>query len=289
LGANVLVAMTILFENRDMRVIDYVCRALPTDAPFEEVHERYSLSFVRRGSFGCTARGHRHELVVGGYFVGALGDSFVCTHDHHQGDDECLSFQLSAALVDEIGGDRGAWLRVSVPPLASLVAVGALAQSVAAGLTDLSIGEIGMRLTAHFVDVMRGVQRERVQASDLDRRRSVRAAAWLDENCMGPVHLDDAAREAGLSPFHFLRVFSNVIEATPNQFLISCRLRRAVELLTHTDDPVTEVALNVGFADLSNFQRSFRRATGVSPGKFRKLAAADRKILQVRLASRSLV
>ncbi len=195
---------------------------------------------------------------------------------------------MSATLVDEIGADRQVWSRVSAPPVVSLVAVGALAQATAVGSTDLSIAEIGLRLTARFIDVMRGETRERVHASDRDRRRAMRAAEWLDANCAEPVHLDDAAREAGLSAFHFLRVFSSVVEATPNQFLVACRLRRAAELLTRTDEPVTEIALSVGFADLSNFQRSFRRAAGVSPGKFRKLAIADRKILQVRMGSRSL-
>jgi AraC-like DNA-binding protein len=43
---------------------------------------------------------------------------------------------------------------------------------------------------------------------------------------------------------------------------------------------VTEVALDVGFADLSNFVRSFRRAAGVPPGEFRRAAGGKRKILQ---------
>jgi AraC-like DNA-binding protein len=48
---------------------------------------------------------------------------------------------------------------------------------------------------------------------------------------------------------------------------------------------VTGVALDAGFADLSNFVRTFRRAAGVSPGQFRRAARGDRKILQDRLAA----
>jgi len=48
---------------------------------------------------------------------------------------------------------------------------------------------------------------------------------------------------------------------------------------------VTDIALDVGFADLSNFVRTFHRAAGVSPRRFRKAAKGDRRIFQDRLAS----
>ena len=48
---------------------------------------------------------------------------------------------------------------------------------------------------------------------------------------------------------------------------------------------MTDIALDVGFGDLSNFVRTFRRAAGVSPGEFRRAARGDRKILQDRLAA----
>jgi AraC family transcriptional regulator len=51
-------------------------------------------------------------------------------------------------------------------------------------------------------------------------------------------------------------------------------------LLEDDAAPVTDIALDVGFADLSNFINSFRRAAGVSPSRFRRLPKADRKILQ---------
>ncbi|AXE63235.1 hypothetical protein BBF93_02655 [Hyphomonas sp. CACIAM 19H1] len=280
--------MTTLSEDQNLRVIDYVCTASSGDAPFEEVHERYSLSFVRRGSFGCQARGQRHELFAGGFFVGAPGDVFACTHDHHHGGDECLSFQFSAALAEEIGGDRAVWSRVSVPPISALSTLGALAQATAARTTDLSLAETGMLLAARFVDVMRGDARARLSPSSLDRVRVIRATEWIEANHEGQLSLDAAAQQAGLSPFHFLRIFSKVVGATPNQFWVSCRLRHAAEMLLGTDQSVTEIALSAGFGDLSNFQRSFKRAAGVTPGAFRRMSEGDRKILQVWQAASAL-
>jgi AraC family transcriptional regulator len=82
-------------------------------------------------------------------------------------------------------------------------------------------------------------------------------------------------------------MFSAVLGVTPHQYLVRSRLRRAAGLLADPARSVTDIALDVGFDDLSNFVRSFRRAAGVSPGAFRRASRGDRKILQDRLAAAS--
>ena len=108
---------------------------------------------------------------------------------------------------------------------------------------------------------------------------------WIEEKASEPVMLESAVRQAGLSPFHFLRVFSKVVGVTPHQYLVRSRLKRAAKLLAREEIPVTEVALDVGFADLSNFVRTFGRAAGVSPRGFRQAAKGKRKIFQERIAA----
>ena len=66
------------------------------------------------------------------------------------------------------------------------------------------------------------------------------------------------ARMAKLSPYHFLRSFKAVTGVTPHQWLLRSRLRAAAEKLAATKTPVTDIALDVGFDDLSNFTRTFR-------------------------------
>src|SRR2546421_8964359 len=99
---------TTLLERDSITVVDYRCDATPTDRPFVEVHRAFSLSYVRKGSFGCRVGGRSFELVAGSVLVGHPGDEFVCTHDHVAGD-ECLSFQLSPELVDAICGRPEIW------------------------------------------------------------------------------------------------------------------------------------------------------------------------------------
>ncbi len=109
------------------------------------------------------------------------------------------------------------------------------------------------------------------------------AALWIDDNSHEEVDLEQAARQAGLSPFHFLRLFSSVLGVTPHQYLVRSRLRHAARLLADHDMAVTDVAYDVGFGDLSNFVRTFHRAAGVSPSKFRQASRGERGIFAERL------
>ena len=268
-------------------VVDYRCTAGPAEKPYTEVHRGYSVSYVRKGSFGYRARGKSFELVAGSVLIGRPGDEFVCTHDHHVCGDECLAFHLDAEVVDAIGGDETVWKASGLPPLPQMMVLGELAQAAAEGRSDVGLDELGLLFPARFVEVASGKSHNAADARARDRRRAVEAALWLDAHSHEDIDLDIAARAAGLSRFHFLRLFAKTLGVTPHQYLVRSRLRHAARLLADNARPITEVALEVGFADLSNFVRTFHLAAGVSPRAFRRLAKGDRKILQERLAGRS--
>ena len=99
---------TTLLQRPSITVSDFRCRAGPDDTPFAESHRCHSISYVRKGSFGCQTRGRLFELVAGSVLVGHPGDEYTCSHDHVCGD-ECLSFFLSPELVETIGGRTGIW------------------------------------------------------------------------------------------------------------------------------------------------------------------------------------
>jgi AraC-like DNA-binding protein len=271
-----------LLQRPSIAAVDRRCRVGQTDRPFVELHSGFSVSYVRRGSFGYQARGESFDLVAGSILLGCPGDEYVCTHDHVDAD-ECLSFHLAPALVDAVGGRNETWRVGAVPPLSELMVLGELAQAAAEGRSDVGLDEIGMVLAARVVGLVsgRGGRPSGVRARD--RRRAVEAALWMDAHSHEPIDLDQAAREAGLSPFHFLRLFGAVLGVTPHQYLVRLRLRHAARLLAADAPSITDVALDVGFADLSNFVRTFHRAAGVSPRCFRQAARGDRKILQDRL------
>jgi AraC family transcriptional regulator len=278
----------LLLQREQIAVIDYRCSAGPHDRPFVERHEAFSVSYVRSGGFGYRLRGQSFELVAGSILVGHRGDEYMCTHEHVAGD-ECLSFQLAPALVEAIGGPRSVWRAGCVPPVADLIVLGELAQASTERRDALGPdpAELGMLLADRFVAIASGQPVRPVEAPVRDRRRAVQAAVWMDRHAHEPLRLGGLANAAGLSAFHFLRLFAQVLGVTPHQYLIRSRLRHAAQLLADDARSITDVAFAVGFADLSNFVRTFRRAAGVSPRGFRRAARGDRKIFQDRLAALS--
>src|SRR4029453_567427 len=147
---------TTIFENEALRVTDYRCTAGPDDVPFVETHTGHSISYVRKGSFGCRTRGRSFELVAGAVLVGHPGDEFVCAHDHHDAGDECLSIQLAPATVEAIGDGDAAGRRGGGPPLPELMVLGELAQAAADGRCDVGLGEAALCFAARFVALAGG-------------------------------------------------------------------------------------------------------------------------------------
>jgi AraC-like DNA-binding protein len=274
---------TALLQRGSISVSDFRCSAGPGDRPFVEQYACHSISYVRKGSFGCRTRGQTFELVAGSILVGHPGDEYLCTHDHVCGD-ECLSFFLTPELVETIGDRTGVWRIGAAPPLPELMVLGELAQAAADGRSDIGLDEVGQLFASRFVEVVSGRPRGPARSTARDRRRAVETALWIDANSHQQIDLEQAAGQADISPFHFLRLFSSVLGVTPHQYLVRLRLRHAAQLLADDDISVTDVAYDVGFGDLSNFVRTFHRAAGVSPRKFREASRGMRKIFQERLA-----
>ena len=274
---------TTLLQQKSISVSDFRCSAGPDDTPFVERHRSHSVSYVRKGSFGCRTRGRFFELVAGSILVGHPGDEYTCTHDHVCGD-ECLSFFLAPELVEAIGDRTEIWQIGAAPPLPELMVLGELAQAAAEGRSDIGLDEVGQVFASRFVEAVSGRPRQPVPTAARDRRRAVETALWIDAHSHRQVDLEHAAAQAGISPFHFLRLFSSVLGVTPHQYLVRSRLRHAARLLADDGTSITDVAYDVGFGDLSNFVRTFHRAAGVSPRRFHEASRGMRKIFQERLA-----
>src|SRR3954463_7584186 len=193
---------TTLMRRDTISISDFRCTARPDDAPFVERHCCHSISYVRKGSFGCQSRGHFFELVTGSVLVGHPGDEYVCTHEHVCGD-ECLSFFLGPQLLDEIG-ERAEVLQIgAAPPLPELMVLGELAQAAADGRSDVGLEEAGVLFASRFVQLVPGRARQPTRASGRDRRRAVETAHWIEAHSNREVDLEQTALQADFSPFHF--------------------------------------------------------------------------------------
>lgn len=98
------------------------------------------------------------------------------------------------------------------------------------------------------------------------RRRLWRAREALETEAS--ISVADAARAAGVSPFHFIRVFQAAFGVTPHQLHVGARLDRARRLLAGGGLSVTEVCLEVGFSSVGSFSALFRRRVGETPSGY---------------------
>ena len=97
-----------------------------------------------------------------------------------------------------------------------------------------------------------------------------RVQLFVEANLSRPVHLQDLAARAGLSPYHFARAFKTSAGTTPRTFVEDRRIEHAKRLLRETMQPVAEVAVASGFGTQSRLTTVFRRRTGFTPATFRR-------------------
>jgi AraC-like DNA-binding protein len=96
-----------------------------------------------------------------------------------------------------------------------------------------------------------------------------RARTLVDARLGDELHLRDVARHAGMSKYHFCRVFKATTGLTFNSYVVQARVTRAQQRLLDPQARVSEVAYEVGFQSLSQFNRHFRRLVGECPTRFR--------------------
>jgi AraC family transcriptional regulator len=266
-------AARVLASGPGWSVSDIVCTAGPSHRPFEERHETVSIAAVTAGTFQYRTASGRAVLVPGGILLGNAGACFECGHEHGTGD-RCLAFGFESAWLEDVvaavpGARHPTFAVPHLPPLLALMPLIASAEAArqegdAAELEELALslaGAVAVTLADGAPPVPAPSRRDERRISDALRR--IEAAA--DE----PLALADLAREVGMSPYHFLRTFRQIVGMPPHQMVLRTRLHRAAVRLRTSDDPVSAIAFDTGFGDLSTFNRRFRRLMGCSPTAFR--------------------
>ncbi len=105
----------------------------------------------------------------------------------------------------------------------------------------------------------------------LDRSRLLTPALnYIDANYQTDFPLTILAEQAGVTPQHLCRVFREVMNMRPNEYLTQRRLQEAKRLLQRKDLPISEVAINSGFPDAGYFSTVFKKHEGLTPMEYRK-------------------
>ncbi|MCW3818279.1 AraC family transcriptional regulator [Micromonospora sp. DR5-3] len=127
---------------------------------------------------------------------------------------------------------------------------------------------------------------------DASEKAVLRAIATMHERLGEQLTVDDMARAAMFSKFHFTRMFQRVTGVSPGRFLSALRLQRAKELLVSTPMNVADISVSVGYNSVGTFSSRFSRSVGMSPTIFRQRAGYASEIRAdsdgVRLSDASL-
>ena len=254
-------------------VHEVVCNAGPSDRPFEERHEGFSVSAVIDGSFTYRSDAGRGLLYPGALLLGNSGACFECGHAHGVGD-RCISLNVRDDLFGEIAAAAASTSRFrfsapSLPPSPKALPVVALMEALSLRAPALRREELVLGLIERVVAATADQKRIAAAPAALEARRVVEAIRLVESDAARPVRLQDLAASAGMSKYHFLRVFRRLTGMTPYQYLLSARMRRAALDLASSRRPVLAIALDSGFGDLSTFNHRFRAAFGATPTQYR--------------------
>jgi AraC family transcriptional regulator len=227
------------------------------------------VAVVRRGTFNYRAgdTNRTYSLGPGWLLLGRSRATYECSHDHEGGDD-CLALGIGPEVIEQVAsstsGCRGEFF--PTPVLGPITRVAALMAGLAAGSGDFD--ETVYDIVSSLLEHVHHAQPSAPATTSSSHRACIDfAMAEIERTCHGPVKLAHLARAAGLSPFHFLRVFRRVTGTTPHQYVLGARLRRAAPLLLDTYLSVTEVAYEVGFEGSLQFRSDIPSRRGLLAGR----------------------
>jgi AraC-like DNA-binding protein len=246
------------------------CAADPYAPAAEKRYAGPALGVVISGAVDYRSQTGRAIAVPGSIVFANAGEHFSCRHLQAGGNRRAV-LALDPLTLSEVADDCGVgeprFAAAAMPPSRRSAALyGAVRRAAAGGLPDEAV--IGLMTWA----LRAGREPERAAVSGADRARVLDVARHLDDAYAEPFTLQGMAALAQLSRYHFLRVFRAVVGESPHQYLIAARLRAAADRLIDTRQPVTAIALGVGFNDISHFNATFRRSFGLSPTELRRAA-----------------
>ncbi len=267
------IASRLIGAGEAWRLSEHVCTSGPGDRSFEERHEHVSIAAVVEGTFNYHGHTGRVVLHPGALLLGNSGSCYACGHDHGRGD-RCISLNVAPDLFAEVAASTAGSSRFAFPVARLPETTGMLPWLVkieigAARLHPLRMDEMVPAFVAVVIETVSQRRLSSVRTSARDEKRIREVVRHIETHADQSLDLGALAGLAGMSRFHFLRVFRRVVGLTPYQFLLNMRMRRAALKLATTRQSIAGIAYDSGFGDLSTFNNRFRANFGIHPRGFR--------------------
>lgn len=238
-------------------------------------HEEYS--------FGVTLSGDQHFFTQGELHRSKSGNVILFNpedvHDGNSGSEEILQYlmlyvcpKLLNSFLQSAGLPKTRNLKISDPVLNSPKLHRTLlniAGQIITEKTDILELEENIYTLAILLAEKYNLA-DHIQPSGKVDTLIGKAKDYIRDRISDQIRLDDLAEDLNISKFHFLRLFRQQTGITPYQYVLSCRLNKAQKALERADS-VNDVVFDLGFSDVSHFNRRFKSVFGVTPNVYRKL------------------
>jgi AraC-like DNA-binding protein len=238
--------------------------------PEWEQARSHAVSIVEGGSFRLRVAGRPWTEVTSKHlFVATPGTEFSCRHDADHPQDRCLSVRFTEQAVESLRGQGALGIDAGVRPLGNrsaylMARLESLADVTDPAQVEALAGDLYLALAERPGRPARRLFRAHQLSSYAVRVGRVRA--MIDAHFAEPLSLSRMAAEAGMSVYHFARVFRELEGRPPHAYLRDRRLDEA-EACLRAGASVTETCFAVGFGSLSHFVTTFRRHRGLRPSE----------------------
>lgn len=251
-------------------------------------HEFFEMVYMKKGSAVFEISGHPvnmgpNDIIIikpRQYHKFSVKSRSVCElivlsfKFENQRNDEFSEVSLEDFLNFVHGRDSGNFITLKVSQKNEIITV------LNKILKERSSSEIGSEFLSHFlimelfVLISRALKMEwenSIKSESPKLKELIRIAVnFINNNFEREIALKDIARYVFLSPSYFARVFKEETGVSPINYLLKVRIERAKEMLTDTDQKVSDIALGVGFSNQQRFNAIFKKYTGMTPTQYRK-------------------
>jgi AraC family transcriptional regulator len=176
---------------------------------------------------------------------------------------------IVAALID---GDRLELLPhfAKADPLIYQIAIALKAELAVSSADRAYSNALTGLLSAHLIRHYPMAAPAPAASQSLSGYQLEQAIAYIHDHLNQAINLAHLAKFVGISQFYFCRLFKRSMQITPYQYILQRRIERAKQLLQERQFPISDIALQCGFANQSHFTRQFKRMTGITPFRFLK-------------------
>ena len=221
-----------------------------------------------------------HRIKKGSYFLTSGGAPYDCrwravTSDPFESMAVFIELPLLERALEEVLGTDAANARLRDLSAFTDVALDPLMERLRAELmrrqaSPLLVQGIAQAIAIHLARNYAESVKEHSDSPSLPGYKVRQITDWMTEHFAEEINLDQLAAQAGLSKFHFHRLFKSATGMSPSRYHVQLRMNAARRLLRESKESVVAVALEVGYTNPSNFAQLFRRETGLSPSDYRR-------------------